>query len=512
MASVSQLVLETLHGPESHTLDLKGDSPITIGRGHDNTLPLPTGATVSRIHATLTKHESSSGPIWKIQDEGSRHGTFLNGIKLKESQNIRLRSGDIISIEPFTFQVVDHNEDNRFTETFDDAKSVGGTSILRIDRTQGGVELAQERLKALLECSRVIHRAETETDMAEAVATAASAGTAFSNVAVIRPVGDTRIEILAAKGQIALEGSPNISRSLLDAAMEGEPVRFQKAEVVDDQAQSIMKYSIEEALCIPILIGNSVAGCIYLDNRDGQSRGQTVDDDIEFSTGLAEIASLAMSNLMRADIERRHTEERHSFLLGTVSALVSAIDAKDTYTCGHSERVAWLSKELAKLMELDSVTVEEIHICGLVHDIGKIGIPESILQKPGKLTEEEFAQIRAHPVIGENILRDVPQLQPVLPGVRSHHERWDGKGYPDGTFGEDTPLFGRILGVADAFDAMCSSRAYRDGLNREEVLDEITACSGTQFDPKLVQSFLKINFIHYDVMIDFHVAQASINS
>jgi HD-GYP domain-containing protein (c-di-GMP phosphodiesterase class II) len=195
-----------------------------------------------------------------------------------------------------------------------------------------------------------------------------------------------------------------------------------------------------------------------------------------------------------------------------VSALVSAIDAKDTYTCGHSERVAWLSKELAKLMELDSVTVEEIHICGLVHDIGKIGIPESILQKPGKLTEEEFAQIRAHPVIGENILRDVPQLQPVLPGVRSHHERWDGKGYPDGTSGEDTPLFGRILGVADAFDAMCSSRAYRDGLNREEVLDEIIACSGTQFDPKLVQSFLKINFIHYDVMIDFHVAQASINS
>jgi HD-GYP domain-containing protein (c-di-GMP phosphodiesterase class II) len=294
--------------------------------------------------------------------------------------------------------------------------------------------------------------------------------------------------------------------------MEGEAVRFKKSEVEKDQAESILQYNIEEALCIPISIGTAVAGCIYLDNRDGQSGGQAIEDDIEFATGLSDIASLAMSNLMRIDIERRHTEEQHSFLLGTVSALVSAIDAKDTYTCGHSERVAWLSKELATAMNLDHDTIEEVHICGLVHDIGKIGIPESILQKPGKLTDDEFSQIRAHPVIGENILRDVPQLKPVLPGVRSHHERWDGKGYPDGTEGEHTPLFGRILGVADAFDAMCSSRAYRDGLSRAEVLDEMTACSGSQFDPKLVQAFLTIDFIHYDVMIDFHISQSSIDS
>jgi HD-GYP domain-containing protein (c-di-GMP phosphodiesterase class II) len=507
-----QFVLETLHGPESHTLQLKGDEPVMIGRGTENTLPLPSGATVSREHAKLTKYETQSELFWKLEDLGSKHGTFLNGIRLKQGQGVRLRSGDIITIEPFTFQVVDHNEDNKFTETFDDARTVGGTSILRIDQTQGGAGLAHERLQALLECSRSIHTAEDESGMAKALATAASSATAFSNVAVIRPIGGNRIEILAANGRIALEGSPNISRSLLDAAMEGEPVRFQKAEIVDDQAQSIMQYSIEEALCIPILIGASVAGCIYLDNRDGQSRGQSVDDDIEYCTGLAEIASLAMSNLMRVDIERRHTEERHGFLLNTVGALVSAIDAKDTYTCGHSERVAWLSKELAKQMSLDPITVEQVHICGLVHDIGKIGIPESILQKPGKLTDEEFDQVRAHPVIGENILKDVPQLQPMLPGVRSHHERWDGRGYPDGSSGEKTPLFGRILGVADAFDAMCSSRAYRDGLNRAEVLDEMTACAGQQFDPKLVQAFLKLNFIHYDVMIDFHISQSSVDS
>jgi len=512
MESKPQFSLVTLHGPESHSIRLEGDEPISIGRGPENTLPLPSGATVSRNHAILTKFASAGDLFWKIEDLGSKHGTFLNGIKLKVGQGVRLRSGDFLTIEPFTFQVIDLNEEDKFTETFDDARSAGGTSILRVDQTQGGAGLAHDRLQALLECGRSIHTATSETEMAEALAMAASAGTAFSNVAVIRPVGESRFEILAAHGQIAIEGSPNVSRSLLDAAMEGEPVRFQKAEIVGNRAESIMQYSIEEALCVPILIGTSVSGCIYLDNRDGQSRAKTVDDDIEYCSGLADIASLAMSNLKRADIERRHAEERSDFLLGTVSALVSAIDAKDTYTCGHSERVAWLSKEIAKQLGLDATTIEQVHICGLVHDIGKIGIPETILQKSGRLTEEEFEQIRAHPVIGEKILKEVPQLQPVLPGVRSHHERWDGNGYPDGSSGEETHLLGRILGVADAFDAMCSSRAYRDGLNRSEVLDEMTACAGKQFDPALVQAFLKIDFIHYDVMIDFHVSQASVDS
>ncbi len=510
MATESKLVLETMHGPEIHTLVLDGDTPITIGRGPENTLPLLSGATVSRNHAVVSRHKSEQGSVWKIQDMGSRHGTFLNGIKLEESKRTRLYAGDLILIEPFTFQIVDQNESNRYIETLDDARTIGGTSILRIERTEGGVQLAQERLQALLECSRVIHATDTETDLAEAVTAAASAGTFFSNVAIIRPAGGDRVEILASRGRVAVQGTLNISRSLLDAAMEGEPVRFQKTDVVEEQAESIMQYSIEEALCIPITIGSSVAGCIYLDNREGQVRGQSTDDDIEYCTGLAKIASLAMSNLKRADIERRHTEERHGFLLGTVSALVNAIDAKDTYTCGHSERVAWLSKELAKVMELDETTIEEVHICGLVHDIGKIGIPESILRNPRRLTDEEFEQIRAHPVIGEDILREVPQLQPVLPGVRSHHERWDGGGYPDGTKGKDTPLFGRILGIADAFDAMCSSRSYRKKLIRSEVLDEIAASSGSQFDPELAKLFLKINFIHYDVMIDFHVSQSSI--
>ncbi len=509
MPSSLDFVLETLHGPDEHQLVLHGAKKLTIGRGKENNLPLPKGATVSRQHAQFTHYESGSLEFWKIQDLGSRHGTFLNGVKLRTKREVRLRVGDLITIEPYTFQLIDKKQIQDYSVSFDDALTVGGTSIQRVERTEGGVSLEHERLEALLACSHLIHTVSNEKDMAEALASAAYAGTSFSNVAIIRPMGGDRVQVLSAKGRIALEGSPNVSRTLLDAAMKGEPVRFQKAEMVDETDNSIMQYSIEEALCIPILIGKSVSGCIYLDNRDGQNHRQGIDDDIEYCTGLADIASLAMSNLKRIDIELRHNEERHGFLLGTVSALVSAIDAKDTYTCGHSERVAWLSKEIAKQLELDPVTIEQIHICGLVHDIGKIGIPESILQKPSRLTDEEFERIKEHPVIGVQILKDVPQLKPVLSGVRSHHERWDGRGYPDGTAGEDTPLFGRILGIADAFDAMCSSRAYRDGLCREDVLNEMTACAGSQFDPKLVALFMNIEFIHYDVMIDFHVSQAS---
>lgn len=511
MSESQQLVLQTLHGPEPLTLTLEGVGPLMIGRSEECDLPLLSGKTVSRNHATLTRFASSDGDQWRLFDSGSKHGTFLNGVKLKEKQYVGIRAGDIITIEPFSFQVVDPNDDGRFTETFDDDQSLGGTSIQRIEKTLGGAGLAQERLAALLECSTTLHEAGDELDLAESLASAAKAGTVFSNVAVIKPAGgEGKVQILAAKGRIALEGQPNLSRSLLQAALEGEPVRYQKAEVVDEEAQSIMQYSIEEAICIPIIMGSAVVGCIYVDNRDGQVGGQEIDDDIEFCSGLAKIASLAMSNLMRVDMERRHAEERQGLLLGTVAALVSAIDAKDTYTRGHSERVAWLSRALARALKLEEEIVGNIHICGLVHDIGKIGIPESILRKPGRLTDEEFDQIKAHPVIGENILRDVQQLSPVLPGVRSHHERWDGNGYPDGTEGEKTPVFGRILGVADAFDAMCSSRAYRQALDRNEVLDEIAGCAGTQFDPTLAKAFLTIDFKEYDEMIARHTAQDSI--
>jgi putative nucleotidyltransferase with HDIG domain len=179
-------------------------------------------------------------------------------------------------------------------------------------------------------------------------------------------------------------------------------------------------------------------------------------------------------------------------MMGLLHSLTSAVDAKDAYTCGHSERVAALSKMLAQQFGLDDAQVERIYMAGILHDVGKIGVPEAVLKKPGKLTVEEFEQMKKHPAIGAKILQDVKQIQDIIPGVLHHHERFDGRGYPYGLSGHNIPLMGRIICLADCFDAMTSTRTYRKAMPLEVTLADIRRCSGTQFDPALTEAFLSI--------------------
>jgi len=170
--------------------------------------------------------------------------------------------------------------------------------------------------------------------------------------------------------------------------------------------------------------------------------------------------------------------------------------------------VALLSRELAQQASLSESQVERIYMAGLLHDVGKIGVPEAVLQKTGRLTPEEFEQIKKHPEIGARILRDVKQLEDILPGVMHHHERYDGRGYPSQLAGEKIPLMGRIICLADCFDAMTSSRTYRKALPLEVALAEICRCAGTQFDPVLSDAFLKINPEHLRDLIRNHQEQS----
>jgi len=195
---------------------------------------------------------------------------------------------------------------------------------------------------------------------------------------------------------------------------------------------------------------------------------------------------------------------QHRTFLGTIKAMTAAIDAKDRYTRGHSDRVARLSAELARGAGLDPAQVERIHLSGLVHDVGKIGVPEHVLCKNGRLTDEEFGLIRLHPEIGYRILSQIPALDDLLPGVLHHHERWAGGGYPHKIAGADIPLMARIICIADTFDAMSSTRSYRPAMPRERVLEEIGACAGTQFDPELAECFLRLDLSFYDAMVAEH--------
>src|SRR5262245_54229060 len=175
-------------------------------------------------------------------------------------------------------------------------------------------------------------------------------------------------------------------------------------------------------------------------------------------------------------------DDVRGLMMGLLHSLTSAVDAKDAYTCGHSERVALLSRELAQAAKLTEAQIERIYMAGLLHDVGKIGVPESVLQKTGRLTPEEFELMKKHPQIGERILRDIKQIEDIIPGVLHHHERFDGKGYPSGLAGESIPLMGRIICLADCLDAMTSNRTYRKGMPLEVALTEIRRCAGTQFD------------------------------
>lgn len=187
--------------------------------------------------------------------------------------------------------------------------------------------------------------------------------------------------------------------------------------------------------------------------------------------------------------QRQYVEVQQMFE-STVNSLVSALDAKDPYTCGHSSRVAELAAELSQRLGYDEHHANNLRMAGILHDIGKIGVQDSVLRKPGRLTEDEFAQIKQHPVLGYEILKGVRQFRRMLPAVRHHHESWDGGGYPDGLAGSAIPRDAQILAVADAFDAMISDRPYRNGMPLEKVTQIFQQGRGKQWAADVVDMLL----------------------
>jgi HD-GYP domain-containing protein (c-di-GMP phosphodiesterase class II) len=235
-------------------------------------------------------------------------------------------------------------------------------------------------------------------------------------------------------------------------------------------------------IAVPLQRQDEVLGCLFgLDKQ----RGDFDSVDAKLLTSIANESAIYLENAMLY-------EGVHELMMGVLHSLTSAVDAKDAYTCGHSERVALLSRRLARELKLPEPLVERIYMAGILHDVGKIGVPESVLHKTGRLTDEEFEQMKRHPQIGARILSDIKQVQDLIPGVLHHHERYDGKGYPARLSGESIPLMGRLICVADCFDAMTSNRTYRRALPLEVALIEVRRCAGTQFDPAMAEAFLRI--------------------
>ena len=218
-------------------------------------------------------------------------------------------------------------------------------------------------------------------------------------------------------------------------------------------------------------------------------------------SGIKSIEQMKTIQKINEELRDKNDELEKAYL-DTIGILRQTVEAKDPYTRGHSDRVSEFAVLIGTKMGLDEKTIHILKIGGLFHDIGKIGIPDSILLKESKLSDDEYSQIKNHPTIGAHILGNATVFQDIIPIVKYHHERYDGRGYPSQLAGTDIPLIARITAVADAFDAMTSKRTYRDSLPIEKVKEEIERCSGTQFDPEIAKLFLGILNNEYNPILE----------
>ncbi len=273
-------------------------------------------------------------------------------------------------------------------------------------------------------------------------------------------------------GAVAASGKPMI---VLNTKSE---TSYKKYDVLHDEVPKTL-------ICAPIIVKKVVEGVICCE-RWLTRTGPFNEENLNLLATVAFHAAIAIENAnLYNDLLRVYLE--------TVQSLAAALDAKDSYTHGHSRRVTSLALALGREL---GITENELYIlkhAALLHDIGKIGISESILQKPSRLTDDEFDCIKNHPSTGAKILESVEFLKNVCLQIKYHHERFDGKGYPDGVKGRDIPLGSRIIALADTYDAITSTRPYRKGLPHEVALEEVKRCSGSQFDPEVVDAFVRIS-------------------
>ena len=237
---------------------------------------------------------------------------------------------------------------------------------------------------------------------------------------------------------------------------------------------------VGQLVLVPLSEGDNTFGWLAAVNHvDGGEFG-TIESSL-----LGSVAAILGIHGGNIELYRQQAD----FLANVVRALTSAIDAKDPYTCGHSDRVARVSVRLAEELGWDSDTLNRVYLSGLLHDIGKIGIDDNVLRKPGRLTDVEYKHIKLHPELGYKILSGMRQLDDVLPVVLHHHEQWDGKGYPHGLANDNIPLRARVCAVADAYDAMSSDRPYRKGMPDDKLDAILREGRGTQWDPAVIDAF-----------------------
>jgi HD-GYP domain-containing protein (c-di-GMP phosphodiesterase class II) len=475
--------------PAFQQLHWDTDVQLRVGRTPNLEIVLDE-ASVSRRHAEVVHSEEG----WVLRDLGSTNGTRVNGVRVGRTGR-RLQRDDLLQFGDVLLTVVELNESNRrdpetqfgncqvisnaqysWEEGMDHLAEVGAApgehdrpigSLLRsqhaVYQSTSVADLLDRFLKEAVGRLQADYGAVVLIDPLSGRTALAASHTARTRAAAERPFSQTLAQRCLSRGE-----------SLL--CLEQKTLSGDRPPAVGPAVISI----VSALLRTP----QRRLGIVHLERTTNREAFTSV--DLALADALAAQVSAALENLQRI-----HEKQRSAFVQ-TVVALAQAVELRDPYTGGHAQRVTDYALLLADELKLSESERHDLRLGAPLHDIGKIGIDDTILRKKGPLTQEEFVRMQTHTVKGVAILQPIPEMAPVLPLVRSHHERWDGTGYPDGLGGEAIPYLARLLAVADTFDAMTTDRPYRAGLPLDCALQEIKNAAGTQFDAECAGSFLRL--------------------
>jgi len=503
--------LSILTGPGAGSFFFLFKKRYVLGRDEESPIGIYE-KSVSKTHCQIFR----SGEKYFLTDLNSTNGTFLNGERLRPNQHyeitpnshIHLGNAELFfSIDTIELDTQDKAEKSKVpTPSTDERDGLFTGDSLDKETT---AEINTEALARGKRVSSTIpFNMFSSRNLAAIYRILGAVGSTNDRRYLIEKSLDVVTEILRAeRGFLFLtddikewkvrpaaarnkKGKVEVSSSDANAPMINrvtrEGVSVLSSGVPDELgipgSANLAEGAVVSALCVPLQSRERVFGVIYVDATAGIRDFEK--EDVELLTAIGIHLGALMENI---ELSLRNQE----LFIGVIRTLVYIIEAKDKYTLGHSERVTRISLAVADEIGIDQKEREALRVAGLIHDIGKVIVPGEILNKPDGLTREEYSIIKKHPVIGYNFVEHLAGFKEVRNGILSHHERFDGKGYPNGLKGENIPFIARIIAAADAFDAMTSDRPYRKSFSEEHAIEELLANKGTQFDAQVIDAFIQ---------------------